>query len=49
LLGDAVGHTGFERFAPLEDGGGKRVGMNVEADGAALGAEDRRCIGGLLW
>ena len=36
LPGDAVDDAGAQRIAPLEDGGGEGVGVDVEADGAAL-------------
>lgn len=48
LARDALGNAGAQRIAPLEDRRGEGVGMDVEADGAAGGAECRRRIDGLL-
>ena len=50
LAGDAVADAGVQRIAPREDRGGEAVGMDVQADGPAFGAERRgRWIGGLRW
>jgi hypothetical protein len=49
LASHAVDDASFERIAPMEDRGRKRIGMNVEADHPAVGAERWRSIDGLLW
>ncbi len=50
LARDALSDARTERIASLQDGGREGIGVDVEADGAARGAECRRGgIGGLLW
>jgi len=46
---DVVHDASAERIAPLEDSGSEGIGMDVQADRPAFGAERWLRSGGLIW